>query len=229
MSFNAYHKFDNEFVKYLETRFFLWKKELSGPNDVSWVIYDGAAGRQLKYLPVIFRYRHIHEKALTVPSILAKNNELTTPFLLVTPLDIIDVHDTMPYVEPVTILDPDDPDNTLTYRDHRRVQFQYQIEGLSSDWIDHQMLNDLIFHKIVTKKYDQAYISLFNRTYTCYLEMPQVSHEEDSNFMRAVCILKIEASIFTVSPESAPTVIEKIVNISDIGDDQLYDSLIEPI
>jgi len=228
MAFNYNHDFDNEFVKYLETRYHTWKKVLTAQNQVSLQIYDGVDLSPVTYLPVIFRYRHIHEKNLTVEHILKNNSQLTYPFLLVTPLDTIDMHESMPYVEPVEIINPDNDQQTLTYRDHRRVQFQYQIEGLSDNWIDHQLLNDLIYHKIVTKKYDQAYIELFGRTHTVYLEMPQVSHDEDSNKMRTVCILKIETSIFTVAPEVEDTVLDRIVNIGKKSGDTLYDSDVIP-
>lgn len=228
MAFNYYHDFDNKFIEYLETRFFAWKKVLSSANNVTLEVQDGLSGRPLSYLPVVFRYRHIHEKAITVEGILKKNSELTYPFLLVTPLDIIDLHEQLPYVEAVTIIDPDNDQQALTYRDHRRVQFQYQIEALSDDWIDHQLMNDLLFHKIVTKKYDQAYISLFDRTHTVYIDIPQVAHDEESNKMRTVCIVKIETSIFTLAPEAEPTILERIVNIGDIRDDQLYDADVVP-
>lgn len=225
MAFNYLHDFDNEFLKYLETRFFAWQQNMLDSETVVPVVYDGQDGRELRYVPIIFRHRHIHEKPLTVEQILRKNSGLTYPFVLVTPLDDIDLRDQVPYVEPVSVVDSNDPDVVREYNDNRRVQFQYQLEGISDNWIDHRFLQDLLSFKVVPIRYNQAWIPLFGRTHTVYIDAPTLNADEESNKYRALVVLKIETSITTQAAVEYQTVLERIVNIKDRTDtDFLYDN-----
>jgi len=208
------YEIDIEFMKYLQTRYFKWIVSLDSTDTskVNLEILDGSnANVPAQYVPVIFRYSNIYEKQLTVETILRQNPKLTYPFILVSPLDEEDLRETMPYTDTESTFDKD-TDIASQHRAIRRVAFQYQIEGISDSWIDHRILKDLLYYKMVEDDYNQQYINLFGINHTVKMDPITQNVEEDSNKFRAIQTIKIETSLYSTKPVDYLRILSFIVN-----------------
>ena len=208
------YEFDIAFVKYLQLRYFKWVASLNSvdTSNVELEIKKGDGNNvSPQYVPVIFRYSDIYEKRLTVERVLKQNPDLTYPFILVSPLDEEDLGESVPYVDNESVYNPG-TDIASQYGATHRVAFQYQVEGISDNWVDHRILKDLLYYKMVEDDYNQRFINLFGTTHTVRMEPITQAVEEDSNKFRAIQVIKIETSLYTTKPVDYLRILNFMVN-----------------